>query len=317
MFSVIGQTSTFGFVMDSNTPYITKLSRLWSRLRKSIKRLFSVFNKDHANFFFSLGAIIISLVSAGYTWWDATVDIADKQYLFWDKINSSYKIQEHILQKLYPVLLAKADKAIYIRSYIHGDTLSCQAFAENSRQSNTRKITPYLQGTTSTQVTKYEDDEKSSLQTTTLELRYLATSLHPKGWNEFLANTAYSDMRWNRLSWDTMQLSFFPAVWAWNCAPSKPHIKINQIHINQKSVRRLRSDIKTVYRWLPLIEEGQTPNLMAITYLERRNTLSADSAHSNIQEFHGTQPVSIMNDAVSKILYIASEASENHKSSNK
>ncbi len=300
--------------MDSNVPYIAKFLRLWSRLKKSSKPLFK---KDRANFYISFWAIVISLVSAGYTWRDTTVDIADKQYLFWDKMNSSYKIQQHILQKLYPMLWLKSVKAVYISRYIHGDTLSCQAFADNGGQSYTRKIGRSLQNVTSIGLTKYEGDEESALQTTTLEMEYLALSLHPKGWNEFLANTAYSYVWWNRLSVDTMQLSYFPSVWRLNCTSSKKQLKISHIKISQKYARRFRRDIKTVYRWLPVIKDGETPNLMSISYLEQRNASRTELANNTVQEFYGAQPLSKMNDALSKILYIISTVSKSHKSGNK
>ncbi len=299
--------------MNSNVPYIAKVLRLWSRLKRARN---AFFNKGHA--WASIGAILISACSVFYTWRATTVDIADKQYLFWDKINSSYKAQQHTLQELYPMLWLKSVKAVYISRYIHGDTLSCQAFAERGGQeSHTRKIGRPLQSVTSIGLTKYEDEEESTLQTTTLELGYLALSLRPKGWNEFLANTAYSYVWWNRLSWDTMQLSFFPSVWRWNCTSSRKQLKINNIKISKKSARRFRRDIKIVFRWLPVIKGGETPNLISIIYLEKRNVSRNDLGNNTVHKFYGAQPLSIMNDDISKILYIISTVSESHKSGNK
>lgn len=256
-------------------------------------------NQSLINTILSVMAFIISMISLFIAWRSSAVDAADKQYKFWYEVNASYISQQNILGKLYPAIESRVMNAAYIYRHIKNNKILCNTLPIIKKRDASME---------SNQVSRYENNEISILKTTTLELQPLASSLAPIGWNKFLSNAQYAYGWWGQLSWESMQLSFFPAQFQLNCAMARRTSKNPQVSIKvtQKSVNLLKSDIWKIYKAIPYIEGNETPNLESIKSLENENKINESASKNTIHTIYANSLTQKMSEIDSIILYLAS-----------
>ena len=275
----------------------TKIITACATCKKFFVKIFV--NQNLVNTALSIMAFLISMVSLFIAWRSSTVDTADKQYKFWYEVNASYISQQNNLGKLYPALESRVMNAAYIYRHIKNNKILCNTLPIVKKRDASME---------SNQVSRYENNEISILKTTSLELQPFASSLAPLGWSEFLSNAQYSYVWWGQISWESMQLSLFPAQFQLDCAMARrtsrnPKVSIK---VTPQIVKLLKSDIWKIYKAIPYIEGNQTPNLQSIKSLENENKINESASKNTIHTIYANSLTQKMSEIDSIILYLAS-----------
>ena len=152
---------------------------------------------------------------------------------------------------------------------IHGDELKCSYLVNFRRNNFGLKKTLYY-NMKSASLVRLENSEQYGLQNVILENGNLANALSVNGWIRFLKDDNYSNKWWTSLSWDTMQLGFFPGQWAYKCTGTDKK-KVVKIKISSQSLRKFKADLQVAILDDTYIQDRLTPNVAALKNLEAEN----------------------------------------------
>ena len=235
------------------------------------------FDRDHFSNTLSVIAVIISIIVAGYTYFQYSIDKGTGDYEFWRHINRSLNSQQRVANKLYTPLFYQYAMAEHVLKEIHKNTITCKTFRIYSPKFVANSKIPKY-NFRSSKVQRYEDDELYDFQSVILENKYMAKALSIKGWNSLVIDQTYSSKWWTTLSWDSMHLVFFPATWRLQCALGKKTIKISPIDLDT-----FKTSIATVIVGDTDIEVGNIPNIMSLQNLEAENMPNTEVIYSPVK----------------------------------
>lgn len=226
-------------------------------------------NKDNSSFVFSIIAIVFSAISLAYSIYQGNVDISRERYEFWTHVNRSLERQEALALEIYPLLFTQVVQSKTVLLGIRGDELKC-SYLVNVRRNNLSLKRMLHYNIRSASLRRLENSEQYGLQNVILENGNLADALSVNGWNRFLVEDKYSNKWWTTLSWDTMQLGFFPGNWAYKCAGTGKK-KVAEIKISSQSLGKFRADVQAAILDDTYIQERLTPNIAALKNLDAEN----------------------------------------------
>lgn len=262
-------------------------------------------NKDNS-FVFSMIAIILSVVSIVYSIYQGNVDISHERYELWTHVNRSLERQEALDLEIYPLLFNQVVQSKAALLGIHGDNLKCSYLA-NLRRTHLSLKRMLYHNEKSASLVRLENGEQYGLQNVILENGNLADALSVNGWVRFLKDDNYSNKWWTSLSWDTMQLGFFPEQWAYKCTGTD-NKKVVKIKVSSQSLRKFKADLQVAILDDTYIQDRLTPNVAALKNLEAENMPSPHEEYGSLGSVFGPlnkdnakndSPVKIMNYALS------------------
>ncbi|PKY12110.1 hypothetical protein B1757_01865 [Acidithiobacillus marinus] len=283
---------------------ITRLNSIGVIYRETRK---FIANKDNS-FVFSMIAIILSVVSIVYSIYQGNVDISHERYELWTHVNSSLERQEDLDLEIYPLLFNRIVQSKAVLLGIHGDELKC-SYLVNLRRNNLSLKRMLYYNVKNASLVRLENSEQYGLQDVILENGSLADALSVNGWIRFLKADNYSNKWWTSLSWDTMQLGFFPRQWAYKCTGTRPgKKKVVKIKISSQSLRKFKADLQAAILDDTYIQDRLTPNVAALKNLEAENMPSPHEEYGSLGSVFGPlnkgnakndSPLKIMNYATS------------------
>ena len=255
-------------------------------MKSLYKKVYRFSAEKKAAFYSSMFAIILSLLSLGYSIYQGDIDIGHERYEFWKQINGSLNAQEKTDLKIYPMLFNIEVNSKIVISGIHGDTLECSHIHSSRHDGfNIRLMERHI--AKDEEMIRLENEEQYGLENVILENGDLADNLSVRGWSRFLKEDNDSNKWWSSLSWATMQLGFFPSQWAWRCSDFQKRKKVSTITITSDSIERYNKDLQTVILDNTYIENRLTPNVVSLKNLETENMPHPYNEYGELSSIYG------------------------------